>query len=34
VVVTVLKEFETIREVLSKKIDCPVIAIEDILGVF
>ena len=34
VVVTVVKEFETIREVLSKKIDCPVIAIEDILGVF
>lgn len=34
VVVTVVKEFETIREVLSKKLDCPVIAIEDILGVF
>ncbi len=34
VVVTVVKEFETIREVLSEKLDCPVIAIEDILGAF
>ncbi len=34
VVVTVVKEFDTIREALLKKIDCPVIAIEDILDEF
>lgn len=32
VVVTVLKEFDAIQEVLSEKIDCHVVAIEDILG--
>lgn len=34
VVVTVVKEFDAIREALSEKIDCQVIAIEDILSEF
>ena len=32
VVVTVVKEFDAIRETLLKKLECQVIAIEDILG--
>lgn len=34
VVVTVVKEFDTIRDALMKKLSCPVIAIEDILNEF
>ena len=34
VVVTVVKEFDAIQEKLLKKIECQVIAIEDILGEF
>lgn len=34
VVVTVIKEFDAIREALMEKIHCPVIAIEDILNEF
>ncbi len=34
VVVTVVKDFDAIREALSKKMECQVIAIEDILGEF
>ncbi len=32
VVVTVIDEFENIHEILSKKMDCPIIAIEDIIN--
>lgn len=34
VVVTVIKEFDAIREALMEKLNCPVIAIEDVLNEF
>ena len=34
VVVTVLKEFDEIRDALTKKLNCSVVAIEDILNEF
>ena len=34
VVVTVVKDFDAIREALMEKLDCPVVAIEDVLNEF